>query len=312
MELLNIAVIILIVLILIFFILLLFVYRKAFYNDNKRCLKSSLNYNDEQYSKYKDTLEELITNAKKMPFEAIIIKSHDKKKLFAKYYHFCDDAPIDIFFHGYKGCGVTDFAGGILISKMNNHNVLLIDHRGHGNSDGHTISFGVKERFDVLSWINYVVGRFGCNTLITLIGISMGAATVLMASDLNLPTNVKAIIADCPYSDQKEIILKVAKEMGITHKSTSYLIDLSSKLIGHFNINETTPLKSVKNAKIPILLIHGTADKYVPYNMSEQIANTNSLIEFFSFPDAPHGISYITDPIRYTNIVIEFTKKHVK
>ena len=91
------------------------------------------------------------------------------------------------------------------------YNVLLVDQRAHFGSGGHTIAYGIRERRDVLSWIEYANGRFGKDKPIYLFGISMGAATVVMAADLALPDNVRLICADCPYSSPRDIIFYVAK-----------------------------------------------------------------------------------------------------
>ena len=91
------------------------------------------------------------------------------------------------------------------------YNVLLAEQRAHFRSGGHTITYGIRERRDVLSWVTYANSRFGTDRPIYLFGISMGAATVVMAADLDLPDNVRLICADCPYSSPKDIICHVAK-----------------------------------------------------------------------------------------------------
>lgn len=299
-------------LILLFFLILLIIYKMAFYNDNKTKQLLMISFDNPQYKPYKDYMLKLIEKAKNLPYEEIKIKSFDNKTLFGKYYHINDNAPIDIYFHGYKGTPVSDFSGGINISINNGHNFILVDQRGCGKSDGITISFGIKERYDTLSWVNYVNNRFGKNIPITLIGISMGASTVLMASNLTFTDNVKAIIADCPFSNPLDMILIVAKKKHINPKIVKPFVILSAKIIGNFNINEANVLQCVKESNLPILLIHGTDDHLVPYYMSEEIAKVNKKIELHLFEAAPHGISFIINQNKYENIVNNFISQRIK
>lgn len=293
------------------FIILYIIYRLAFYFDPKKP-KQSLDYLDHEVMKpYRSTLVELINKAMALPYEKVTIKSHDGLILSARLYLNNPNAPFDILVHGYKSFGVKDFSGGINLSLENGHNVLLIDHRAHGESEGHTISFGIVERFDVLSWINYLNNRFTNKIPISLVGISMGGATVLMASELDLPSNVKLVIADCPFSSAIDIISNVTKK----NKYPLFLVDLflplAAKVFGKFDVHASSAVKAVKNAKVPILLIHGDKDDFVPYEMSVKIKNANPDIEFHTFKCDVHGLSYIFDEERYKQIVTDFTNKHL-
>ena len=199
----------------------------------------------------------------------------------------------------------------INLSLENGHNVLLIDQRAHGDSEGHTISFGILERFDILSWINYLNSRFTDKIQISLIGISMGGATVLMASELDLPSNVKLVIADCPFSSATDIITKVTIENNYPIRLLKIFLPVSAKLLGGFDLNASSAKEAVKNAKVPILLIHGDEDDFVPYYMSETIKANNPDIEFHTFKCNIHGLSYIFDTPKYKQIVTDFMNKHL-
>ena len=186
----------------------------------------------------------------------------------------------------------------------------MIEQRAHCSSEGKTISFGVNERQDCLDWTRYAVNRFGPETRILLMGISMGAASVLMASALPLPENVRGIIADCPYTSPKAIICEVARQRGLPGRVMWPFVELSARLYGRFSPSSADAVEAVKHASVPILLIHGEADSFVPCDMGRQIAAANpSLIEFHTFPGAEHGISYLTDTPRYTEIVNQFCRR---
>ena len=243
------------------------------------------------------------------PFEPITITSSDGKKLYGRYYHTSDGAPIHILFHGYKSSPYIDCSGGTYLAQKLGHNALVVDERSHGKSEGNTITFGILERKDCLCWVQYVCSHFGPNTPIILAGLSMGAATVLMASNLALPSNVKGIFADCPYSSPGEIIQKVCADMKLPPKLIYPFIKLGALLFGHFHLEESSAIDSVQHTIIPILLIHGENDSFVPCHMSYEIQkNCKSSVTLVTFPGAGHGRSYLADPKRYEEAVLEFAK----
>ena len=285
-------------------------FRFAYYNKNDK----DITYNvltGPGYDQYHEQMIDLIRISDAIPYESVSIKSYDGLILKARLYILDENKPIHIQFHGYRGQAIRDFSGGVRLPMENGHNVLLVDQRAHGFSQGHVITFGVKERKDVASWVEFAVNRFGKDCKIVLEGISMGAATVLMASNIEMP-NVKAIFADCPYSSPKEITLKVAKEMGLPKFFAYPLLYLGALIYGHFNLNGSTALKSVKDSKYPILIVHGIDDRFVPISMSRKLKGINPNIVLEEFPNAAHGMSYLVDMERYKRISKEYSDKYLK
>ncbi len=263
-----------------------------------------------QYLEYKETIDGCIQEIMDRPYEGVTIISHDGLQLIGRYYHVKEGAPLQIQFHGYKSSGYVDFCGGTKLALKLGYNVLVVDQRSHGRSEGKTITFGVQERKDCIRWIDYALNRFGKDIKIVLGGISMGAATVLMANDLELPPNVKGIMADCPYSSPKEIICKVGRELRFPLILLYPFIKLGARLFGGFSLEESSAVEAVKKAKVPILLIHGEADDFVPCEMSRAIKEAGGDgVELHTFPRATHGMSYMVDAKRYEEITIAFLKK---
>ena len=298
----------LIILVVLTLLISLYAFFEAFYFSKKRIEIPFSLPNEPQYDSKREFMSSLIKDVKQRPYESVYITSHDGLKLFGRYYHIDDNAPIHIQFHGYKGSGLRDMCGGNKITYLTNHNSLMVDQRSHGLSEGTIITFGIKERYDCLKWIEYVNKRFGNDKQIILSGVSMGAATVLMASNLNLPSNVKGIIADCPYSSPKEIIMKFTKDRKLPPKILYPFIYLGALLFAKLKIDSNiSAIEAVKNSKVPILLIHGTVDELVPYTMSEDIKKANpDMVQLELFENAHHGLCYILDPDRYINISNEF------
>ena len=285
-------------------------YRMTFYNKHKDDFDVYWTVNQNPPPPHAELSRRLIDRILTEPCEEVNITARDGKTLFGRYYHRADGAPLDIMLHGYKSGALHDFSGGAPAALDIGHNVLLVDQRGHGGSHGRTIAFGIKERYDCVDWANYAVSRFGEDVRITLVGISMGAATVVLASELELPGQVRGIVADCPYSSAESIIRKTARELGYPDSVAFPFIRLGGRIFGGFDACERTPLEAARNARIPLLLIHGEADGFVPCDMSREIASAwGGEIFLEIFEGADHGVSYLVDTERYLAALNKFYEK---
>ena len=283
-------------------------YRTAFYSPEKRKEDDYAIPKGEQYEKERQRMLSLIRQMDDIPYEAVTISAQDGTKLSARYYHVRDGAPLQIQFHGYRGTALRDFCGGNKLAREAGQNTLVVDQRAHGKSGGTAITFGIRERLDCLCWAEYANQRFGSDTPVFLSGVSMGAATVLMASELELPANVVGIIADCPYSSPEAIIRKVCREdMHLPPALVMPFIRLGARLFGHFDLKEASAVQAVRNTNVPILLLHGEDDRFVPCDMSREIfdACTGEKTRI-TFPGAGHGLSYIVDTKTYSEAVSRF------
>lgn len=285
-----------------------YAYRIAFYSPVKG-RDQFTPVTGEQYDPYRAEMRRIYHQLKNRPCEFVTVTSHDGLTLSGRYYHVRDGAPLDICFHGYRSCALKDFSGGSELSFQMDHNVLLVDQRAHGKSEGRTIAFGIQERQDLLKWVEYAVSRFGAEVKILLYGVSMGGATVLLASELDLPENVKGIVADCPYAAPIEIILHVGKKMPIPSWLIRPFAIWGAKIFGGFDLTETDARKAVKQTSVPILIIHGEADGFVPHEMSDIVQSNPAMITRYTIPGADHGISYLVDTVKYRDIVTAFVNK---
>lgn len=229
------------------------------------------------------------------------------------YYSFAEKAPIVLMFHGYRSSATRDGMGIFRISKEKGYNLFMANQRAHRESGGRSITFGVKERYDCLEWVNYFVERFGEDTKIILVGLSMGASTVLMASGLELPENVKGIIADCGYSTPRDILSAVIKKMKFPVRPVYSLVRLSAMLFGGFDPDSASATEALQRCKVPILLIHGEEDGLVPCEMSRtNYEACSSEKELLLVPGADHGMSYMVDGKTYISKMKSFLEINFK
>ncbi len=288
-------------------------FRMAFYTDRKNDPKEeefSIPEGD-IYLPYKDKMIDWMKEVRTLPSQEFTITSFDGLKLHGKYYEHKKGAPIELMFHGYRGSGERDLCGGVQRCFKLQRNVLIVDQRASGKSEGNIITFGINESRDCLSWVDFLIEHFGKSARIILTGISMGAATVLMATGKDLPENVIGVLADCGYSSPRDIIKKVIRDMKLPASLLFPFVKLGGIVFGHFNIDETSPLEAVKNCKVPVIFIHGEADAYVPCEMSRQTYSAcPSPKVLLTVPEAGHGLAYLVDPEKYFETLIAFCKKN--
>lgn len=242
------------------------------------------------------------------PHEDVFCVSEDGLQLHATYFPYGDRRKIVICFHGYTSQGMSDYVGLSDYYRRQGFSMLLVDERAHGDSEGEYIGFGCLDRIDALMWIDWVLQQCGEETQILLHGTSMGGATVLMSSGLALPEQVKGIISDCGFTSAKEVFTHVLHSM--YHLPAFPMIQIASlvnKKKAGYGLDECNAAKEVQKAEVPILLIHGDADTFVPCSMCEKIyENCASDKKMLIVKGAAHAESYYKDMDAYENALDDF------
>ena len=261
-------------------------------------------YNDENLTDAQKWLEE------KSNYSDKYIESYDKLQLHS-YVVTQNSNKWAIVVHGYGGSGKLMSDKSKYFYDMG-YNVLIPDLRGHGKSEGDYIGMGWKDRLDIISWINFIINE-NPNAEIVLHGTSMGAATVLMTSGENLPSNVKAIVADCAYTSAWD---EFSYQLETYLKVPSYYIlnvtNMVTKLKAGYSLKEASALECVKKATVPILFIHGDKDKFVPYSMMDKLYDaTNSPKEKLTIEGGEHANSDLVSPFLYWLTVEDFLNQYV-
>lgn len=175
-----------------------------------------------------------------------------------------------VLFHGYRNKGIDSMTHYAKMYHEMGFNVIIPDARAHGDSDGKYIGMGVLDRFDCLRWVEYINGAYGKKVRIVLHGTSMGASTVLMASELfNEEDNVEAIVADSGYTSAWEALaMELKKHFKVKFMPVLQIADSLCKKMAGYSLKDGDARQSLANSMIPVLFIHGSEDKLIPLNMT--------------------------------------------
>ena len=248
-------------------------------------------------SNYIDTY---ITSSDNLKLHAYEVKNENKTDKWA------------IVVHGYTS------EGKLLSSKAKHlynmgYNVLVPDLRSHGTSEGDYIGMGWHDRLDIIDWINYIV-KNNPKSEIALHGTSMGSATVLMVSGEKLPSNVKAIVADCGYTSvYEEFSYQLKQLFNLPAFPIMNFSDVVTHIRAGYCLNDASAINQVKKSTTPILYIHGDKDDFVPYYMMDELYNaTNSEKEKLTIEGGEHANSDLVNPKLYWSTVNSFLEKYIE
>lgn len=277
---------------------LLFICRKLFDIAFVRGRKMELGDGfQNQLAKYKDVWEKGAEFYKTLDKEDVWITSFDGHKLHGVLLRNGDSKKLLIEAHGFRSNGQHDFTASMPYFYGKGVNILLIDMRAHGESEGEYITFGVHERLDLRDWVYFAMEKLGTDIEIVLHGISMGASTVLMASALDLPDNVKGLIADSGFTSPYDIFVKV---LDTTYHAKPFPIlnvaGAMASVKAGFGIKDASTLDAMEVNTLPVLFVHGEDDDFVPIEMSE--ANYNACKgekSFVRIKGALHACGYLVD-----------------
>ena len=215
--------------------------------------------------------------------------------------------------HGYRSSMLLDFARIMKPYHDMGLNLLMPRQRAHGKSQGKYITFGVKESGDMLEWLVYHNQQL-CNCPVILSGMSMGASTVLFMADEPLPDNVRGIIADCGFSSPGAILSKVFRSVTkLPPQPVIGLVGVLTRLFAGFGLWQKDSRRTLANTHLPVMLVHGTGDDFVPCEMTKEAFEAcKSEKTVLLAEGAEHGLSFLKEPERYKRMLLEFLKKHLE
>lgn len=225
----------------------------------------------------------------------------------------CENAVGNVVLaHGYSGCAIQTAPHAKMYFEKFHYNVVMVDHRAHAGSEGKVINMGWKERLDVLRWVELANEAFGNGLLpMTLHGLSMGGACVLMCAEHGLPSYVKALVDDSGFSSAYE---EFAYEMRTKmHLPPFPLLDAASllcKIKEGWSFKEASSIRTLGAVKTPLLIIHGNADTRVPLTEGVKIMTAKKeQVDFWEVEEGTHIQAISQQPELYEETLSSFLRK---
>lgn len=217
---------------------------------------------------------------------------------------------VIIAMHGWRSSWTHDFSSISTFWYDTGCSVLYPDQRGQQASGGDYMSFGMLERFDCLDWISWVTEKCGKDIPVYLAGVSMGATSVLMASEFELGENVKGILADCGFTEPDAIWRHVAKNnLHMPYSLQRGMVDGMCRKKLNLSARACSTTQALKKATVPVLFVHGSEDHFVPVEMTyRNYVACTSPKKLLIVPGADHGMSYLVDRKAYQTMVKDFWK----
>lgn len=284
-----------------------YLYRRTM-KRNKAKVERTMKMAGTDWKQYQPMLHKRKKYMLAQPHEDVYQQSKDGLKLHGKYFPGREEGKVVICFHGYTSHGMSDYIALSDYYLKHGYSMLLVDERAHGESEGEYIGFGCLDRLDALRWIDWIINKCGTDVQILLHGTSMGGSTVLMASGLKLPAQVKGIISDCAFTSPKHVFTNVLHKMyHIPAFPMMQIVDYVNKKKAGYGLDECNAAREVQKAEVPILFIHGDADTFVPCYMCDEIyENCASPKKKLIVAGASHAESYYKDTQAYENALNEF------
>lgn len=282
------------------FLVSAYFYRRTM-KRNKAKVERTMKMAGTDWSQYADFIGKRKEAFLAKPHEDVWIMADDGLRLHGTFFPNKGSKRIVLCFHGYTSEGMKDYVALSDYYLSRGFAMLLVDERAHGQSEGAYIGFGCLDRKDALRWLDFIIQTCGGDIEIMMHGISMGAATVLMASGLPLPPQVKGIVSDCGFTSPKEVFTHVLHTM--YHLPAFPIIpiaDAMNKKRAGYGMDECNAAREVRNSTTPTLFIHGSADTFVPCRMCEKLYENCSAKKWMLIIEgAAHAESYYKDTKRY-------------
>ena len=249
---------------------------------------------------------------RQQPMETVFITAKDGRRLVGHWWCHPSCERVIIAMHGWRSSWDNDFGMAADFFKSQNCSVLFAEQRGMNESEGECIGFGILERHDCLAWAQWAVQKTDGSMPIYLAGVSMGATTVMLAAGLKLPSQVKGIVADCGFTSIADISRHVIKNnLHLRSGFGERTVDNLCRKRLHVGAREHTTDAVLRSTDLPVLLIHGAEDTFVPVSMTyENFAACKGKKELLIVPGADHGMSYYRNPKGYEAALLRFWQEH--
>ena len=242
--------------------------------------------------------------------ERLTLISHDGLKLSARFFPNGDTKKVAVILHGWHSFPWWDFGKSFDILYNAGYAVLAVSQRAQGESEGKYLTYGAKESDDLIGWLKLLIDRLGEDVRIAIMGVSMGAATVLIATGKALPKQVKCAVSDCAFTSALDQFKATTKNRFPVSRR---LGEFYARTLARMRYSDARPIDAVRRTKIPTLFLHGDADTFVPYPMMQQLFEASAAPEksMWTSPNAVHAEAAMTNPEQYADAVLPFLNRYL-
>ena len=236
------------------------------------------------------------------------LRSYDEELLVGHWFPCANPKRVIVAMHGWRSSWNGDFGAIADFWKKQNCSVLYAEQRGQGQSGGQYMGFGMIERYDCLEWAKWVCTQTPEHLPVYLAGVSMGATTVLLTANMDLPPRVKGIMADCGFTSAHSIFKHVAgKNLRLPYKLHDGFANRQCLKKTGMGTKACSTVEALAQSKVPVLFAHGTDDHFVPVEMTyENYTACSAPKRLLIVPGADHGMSYFMEKQRYEQAVLDF------
>ena len=245
-----------------------------------------------------------------LPHEMLTQQSKDGLTLRARFYPNGESRRVAVVVHGWRSSPWWDYGGTFEMLLHAGYAVLAVSQRALFESDGRYVTYGVREREDLLGWLQLLLAKYGEDLRIALFGVSMGATTVLLTTGSeSLPKQVCCAVSDCAYTDAAALFRNTAKGWLPVSRLCVDLVLRAHCKVSYFKANAA---KAVARSHTPTYFIHGDVDEVVPYPMMDRLYRACAAPKAqWTVPGAKHGEAYATDPDGYAARILPFLERYL-
>ncbi len=256
--------------------------------------------------------EQLRQRLEEMPHQIVRMTGYDGTVLVGHLFRAENQKRAVVAMHGWRSCWARDFGPVADFLRESGCTVLYAEQRGQGESGGEYMGFGMIERYDCLEWVRWLNENGFGQLPVYLVGISMGATTVLMTAGFpELPENVAGVLADCGFTSAKAEWKYISENnLRVPYDCREGHVDALCRKRIELDADAYTTLDAMKPCRVPILFVHGEEDTFVPVEMTlENYEACQSPKKMLIVPGANHGMSYFYDREGYENAVKAFFRE---
>ncbi len=188
--------------------------------------------------------------------------------------------------------------------------VLAPDSRGHGESGGETVTYGLLEKFDVQRWASWMREQ-GCQRIFGL-GESLGAEVLIQS--LPVTKEFRAVVAESSLADFRATRIQRLQRRVHSEPVARLAVDLGlayARLVNHIDLASISPRRSIAETSTPVLLIHGMKDlKTSPSNAELLARAAGGAHDLWLVPNAGHTQAASVAPDEFRRRVLEWFAQH--